>query len=331
MENFETAVRFITKDCFMASLDLKDAYFSVPIHKSSQKYLRFRWKGQIWQFKALPNGLSPGPRIFTKILKVPMAALRSLGHIIIPYIDDTLLIAQSRLEALHALKDTIEVLSRLGFSIHPQKSVLEPCHEIKFLGFIINSKEMMITLTEPKVKEIREFSVEMLTKNKAQRMQTIHLLKIDQLKLCQSSASFYITGLVKQSRPGNHQITVKLQGYPQDERICVMNTLHTYLERTAPLRGSEKQLFISYRKPYLKVSKDTLARWVKTVLVSAGIDGQFKAHSTRAAAASAAEMKNVPVSDVLDMAGWAKEATFQRFYKKPVAAESSFATAVLDS
>ncbi|KAJ8036645.1 hypothetical protein HOLleu_20684 [Holothuria leucospilota] len=166
MENFETAVRFITKDCFMASLDLKDAYFSVPIHKSSQKYHRFRWKGQIWQFKALPNGLSPGPRIFTKILKVPMAALRSLGHIIIPYIDDTLLIAQSRLEALHALKDTIEVLSRLGFSIHPQKSVLEPCHEIKFLGFIINSKEMMITLTEPKVKEIREFSLEMLTKNK---------------------------------------------------------------------------------------------------------------------------------------------------------------------
>lgn len=136
IENFETAVRFITKDCFMVSLDLRDAYFSVPIHKSSQKHLRFRWKGQIWQFKALLNNLSPGPRIFTKILKVPMAALRSLGHIIIPYIDDSLLIAQSRLEALHALKDTIEVLSRLGFTIHPSKSLLESCHEISFLALL---------------------------------------------------------------------------------------------------------------------------------------------------------------------------------------------------
>ncbi|KAJ8046659.1 hypothetical protein HOLleu_05414 [Holothuria leucospilota] len=79
-----------------------------------------------------------------------------------------------------------------------------------------------------------------------------------------------------------------------------MQTIHL-LE--LQLRGSEKQFIISYRKPYLKVSKDTLARWVKTVLVSAGIGGQFKAHSTRASAALAAETSNVPVSDILDMAG----------------------------
>lgn len=40
MESFETAVRFITKDCFLASPDLKDAYFPVSIHRSSETYLR---------------------------------------------------------------------------------------------------------------------------------------------------------------------------------------------------------------------------------------------------------------------------------------------------
>lgn len=69
------------------------------------------------------------------------------------------MIAQSILNALLALEDTIEVVSRLGFNIHPQKSLLEPFHETQFLGLIINSWEFTITLTEPKVQEIQEFSL----------------------------------------------------------------------------------------------------------------------------------------------------------------------------
>ncbi|KAJ8022303.1 hypothetical protein HOLleu_37159 [Holothuria leucospilota] len=141
------------------------------------------------------------------------------------------------------------------FNLHPP---LPRYKDIWDVGVVLQYLSSLYPGQEISLKELSLKLCSLIALTTAQRMQTIHLLKIDQLKLCQSSASFYITGLVEQSRPGNHQITVKLQGYPQDERICVMNTLHTYLERTAPLRGSEKQLFISYRKPYLKVSKDTL-------------------------------------------------------------------------
>ena len=68
MDTLHTIVKLIEKDCFMASIDLKDAYYSVPITKEDRKYLRFLWQGTLFQFTCLPNGLSCAPRKFRKIL-----------------------------------------------------------------------------------------------------------------------------------------------------------------------------------------------------------------------------------------------------------------------
>lgn len=77
MENLRNAITLMTPNCFMASIDLKDAYYSVSVNKNHRKYLRFIWKHQLFQFTCLPNGLSCAPRIFTKILKPIYATLRS--------------------------------------------------------------------------------------------------------------------------------------------------------------------------------------------------------------------------------------------------------------
>ena len=41
------------------------------------KVVCFQWRGEIYQFLCLSFGLTPAPRIFTKLLKVPIAMLRS--------------------------------------------------------------------------------------------------------------------------------------------------------------------------------------------------------------------------------------------------------------
>ena len=58
---------------------------------------------------------------------------------------------------------------------------------------------------------------------------------------------------------------------------------------------SDEQLFISFLKPYKSVSKCKIARWIKTVMGSAGIDTlKFKAHSTGAASVRQASQRMYP-------------------------------------
>ena len=76
MDSLWSAARLMTPQCYMASLDLKDAYYSVPIADEHRKYLRFYWKGQLFQYTCLPNGLSSAPRYFAIILKPVYSTLR---------------------------------------------------------------------------------------------------------------------------------------------------------------------------------------------------------------------------------------------------------------
>jgi len=152
----------------------------------------------------------------------------------------------------------------------------------------------------------------------AQRCQTLHFLNIKDMTFKKNSVCFQIQNLLKQSRPGNYGTTIDLEAYPPDRRLCVVKLLKCYLDRTAHLRGNETQLFINFQKPYKKVSKDTLSRWLKLVLNAAGIDTEkYKAHSTRSAATSAAKAIQVPIMDILQTAGWSSEPTFRKFYDKP--------------
>jgi hypothetical protein len=42
-------------------------FFSIPVKESDRKYLRFTWKGTLYQFTCLAQGLSTCPRVYTKI------------------------------------------------------------------------------------------------------------------------------------------------------------------------------------------------------------------------------------------------------------------------
>ena len=162
MDTFDTAVQLITPGCYMASIDLRDAYYTVPIAESHRKYLRFMWKGSLWQFKAMPNGLASAPRIFTKLLKPVFAAMRAKGHTIVAYIDDTLIIAKSKELAEKAVIETAQLLSEIGFVIHPKKSVLMPLQNIQFLGFVLDSNAMKISLAEGKAIQIKSLCYALL-------------------------------------------------------------------------------------------------------------------------------------------------------------------------
>ena len=56
-------------------------------------------------------------------------------------------------ECQQNITDTASLFSRLGFHIHPTKSVLIPTHILTFLGYILNSLEMTVSLTQEKIQK----------------------------------------------------------------------------------------------------------------------------------------------------------------------------------
>ena len=158
MDTVEKVLTLVTNGCYFAKIDIKDAYYSVKINELSQKYLKFIYKGKLYQFTCLPNGLCSGPRKFTKLLKPALSNLRKSGAIVSGYIDDIITIGHTFKECQKNINMMVPLFQKLGFVVHPSKSCFEPSQKIEYLGFIINSIDMTIRLTPKRTDKIVLFS-----------------------------------------------------------------------------------------------------------------------------------------------------------------------------
>ena len=119
----------IRPNVYMTSIDLKDAFYSIPIHPEHQKYLKFVVLSKTYQYTCIPNDYGPVMRIFTKASKVPFSHLRSKGFVSVVFIDDSYLQGNTYKACLYNTESTTELLQNLGFTIHPTKSILSwVCH-----------------------------------------------------------------------------------------------------------------------------------------------------------------------------------------------------------
>ena len=81
METPETIRLSLQEGEWVTLLNISDAYFHIPTHPKSRKYVRFACQGQTFQFKAFPFGLSTDPMEFTRVLNEVklMAQARGIG------------------------------------------------------------------------------------------------------------------------------------------------------------------------------------------------------------------------------------------------------------
>ena len=166
----------------------------------------------------------------------------------------------------------------------------------------------------------------------AQRGQSLHMLDIQFMKERETFFEFALPEHIKQSRPGYKVPSVVLQAYPLNSSLGVFTHMKTYLERTKPLRGTETKLFVTHTKPHHQASRDTISRWIHSVMASAAIDiNTFKPPSTRAEATSKANSVCVPIKEILETAAWSSERPFDRFYNKPSQENGGFATSVFNT
>ena len=125
MDTLLTALAMVKPGDWFISIDFSDAYYSIPVASSSRKWLRFMFEGRLLEFNAVANGLTTGPRLFTKVLKVPLTVLRQFHGIrIVGYLDDTLVAAATRSLATSDGLTAAEMFVDLGYTINLKKSHL---------------------------------------------------------------------------------------------------------------------------------------------------------------------------------------------------------------
>ena len=168
----------------------------------------------------------------------------------------------------------------------------------------------------------------------AQRLQTLKAFAINHMQILPDGYVFRINSLLKQSSSkgysNRHLSPVVLKEYTNDGKLCVVSLVKEYLRRTNVLRKGETQLLLCHTKPYGAASKDTIGRWIKTVMMKAGIDTSvFKPHATRSAATSAEKAAKVSIDQVMTTAGWHSSSIFGKYYDKPVVTNSAFTNSVL--
>ena len=165
MEGIHMLRDLLKQNDYLVKIDLKDAYLTVPIWKDHQKYLRFLWKGTLHEFACLPFGLATAPRVFTKLMKPVVAALRQRGIRLIIYLDDMLIMAESQALASHHATSTLNLLEEVQLQlVNYNKSQLTPCQSIEFLGFLINSTNLTLQLPGEKLRKIRKTCQDLLEK-----------------------------------------------------------------------------------------------------------------------------------------------------------------------
>lgn len=83
-------LRVVARGEWFISIDLKDAYFHVPIIPHHGQFLRVAFQGCHFQFRVLSFGLFLSPRVFTRHVAVALLPLQSRGMKILTYLDDWL-------------------------------------------------------------------------------------------------------------------------------------------------------------------------------------------------------------------------------------------------
>lgn len=184
---------------------------------------------------------------------------------------------------------------------------------------VLDYLKTLYPLEKLSLKELTQKTVMLLLLVTGQRGQFIHLLSLNGIQLTSQTAYLSLEEHTKTSRPNKAAAAVTITEFTPDSRICPLTTLKAYIKETETLRNGENKLFISFIKPNKAVSRDTISRWTKQVLTSSGIDTKmFTSHSTRAASATKAHQKEIPLDTILNTIGWESAETFQKYYHKPV-------------
>ncbi|KAL9952390.1 hypothetical protein ACROYT_G039640 [Oculina patagonica] len=176
-QTLDDAIAQLQPNYFMAKIDLRHAYRSVPIHPSNYAATGLQWHfdgdDDVTYFydTRLPFGAKRSPEIFHRLTQSVrrMMARRGFNSVVV-YLDDFLVIAPTREACQLAFSTLLQLLQDLGFSISWHK-VIRPTQKLVFLGVELDTNNCSLSLPSSKLTELQTVISNFLNKRRANKKQ----------------------------------------------------------------------------------------------------------------------------------------------------------------
>ena len=123
---------------------------------SNTRSLQVFENSTLFELIPLPFSLSSPLRVFTKVLKPFFGSIRNKGISLFIYLDDVAIISSSLERSSQEAAVVVQILESLGLIISKQKSVVISSQKIVFLGYVIDSVAMTVSLPVKKLYKLKE-------------------------------------------------------------------------------------------------------------------------------------------------------------------------------
>ena len=153
---------------YFSSLDMKEAFWSVPLAEHCKQYTAFQTPDGLMQYRRMPMGLKTASAVFARYVDHMIGEMKFTN--VLAYIDDLLIFSKTAAEHLSILKRVFKTLRKFNMTLGAPKCTLF-APSVAFLGHVVDEQGVH---TDPnKVKAIREMP---LPQTKKQMMSALGLM-----------------------------------------------------------------------------------------------------------------------------------------------------------
>jgi hypothetical protein len=135
---------------YFSTLDLKAAFWTVPLSERSKEITAFRTPAGHFEFQVLPFGLKTAPSAFQRCIDQVLSGLSSAT----PYLDDVIVFSHTWQEHLDHLRRVFRRLRYYGLQLNSAKCNFA-APQLRYLGFIISHQG--VAVESDKIDAIRRF------------------------------------------------------------------------------------------------------------------------------------------------------------------------------
>lgn len=122
---------------YFSIMDLKSGFHQIPLAPSSRKYTAFSTDGGMYQYTAMPFGLSIAPSSFSRMMALAFSGL-SPEHCF-TYMDDLIVMGFSEQNHIENLRKVFETCRKCCLKLNPEKCQFFKT-EVSFLGHVCTNE-----------------------------------------------------------------------------------------------------------------------------------------------------------------------------------------------